>query len=125
MLVAFGCSGANNNGANDNGASSALATTSTVSPTQSPITADSTSTVEESSVETSTSPSGVKTETRTFRNHSRVSKVVVTTNASGKKSARVYSNSGESRELPENKVGEALTATGTDLADAAGAIDTK
>jgi hypothetical protein len=125
MLVAFGCSGANNNGANDNGVSSALAPTSTVSPTQSPVTADSTSTVEESSVETATSPSGVKTETRTFKNHSRVSKVVVTTTPSGKKSARVYSNSGESRELPENKVSGALTATGDDLADAAGWVGDK
>jgi len=50
---------------------------------------------------------------------------VVTTNSSGKKTARVYSNSGESRELPENKVSEALTATGNALADAAGWVGDK
>jgi hypothetical protein len=96
-----------------------------VSTTPSPTTTVSKSIDEESSVETSISPSGVKTETRTFKNHRRVSRVVVTTNPSGKKTARVYSNSGEARELPENKVGEALTATGNALADAAGWVGDK
>jgi hypothetical protein len=124
-LIGVGCSSANDNGANDNAASSAVAPTSTVSVVPSPATAALSSIDEESSVETSTSPSGVKTETRTFKNHQRISRVVVTTNSSGKKTARVYSNSGESRELPENKVSGALTATGNDLADAAGWVGDK
>jgi hypothetical protein len=66
---------------------------------------------------------GVRTETRIFRDpNSRIEKVVVTTDSSGRKTARVYSRTGEVKELPENKVADALSATGDALADAAGFV---
>ncbi|MER3426556.1 MAG: hypothetical protein C4334_00440 [Pyrinomonas sp.] len=66
---------------------------------------------------------GVRTETRVFRDpNSRVEKVVVTTDRSGRRTARVYSRTGEVKELPENKVAAALEATGDALADAAGFV---
>src|SRR4030095_6124965 len=49
-----------------------------------------------SEVTTSVDPNGVKTETRTFRNNPRVSKVVVTTR-DGKKTVKVYSPTGQER----------------------------
>jgi hypothetical protein len=54
-----------------------------------------------------------------------VSKVVVTTDKTGVRRARVYSPSGESRDLPESKVGEALSDTGDALASAAGFVADK
>jgi hypothetical protein len=66
---------------------------------------------------------GVKTETRTFRNNPRVSKVVVTTR-DGVRTVKVYSPSGEERELKSNPE-RALDATGDAIADSAGFVKDK
>lgn len=71
-----------------------------------------------SEVTTSVDANGVKTETRVFHNNPRVAKVVVTTRE-GKRTATVYSPSGESKDL-KDEVGDALDATGDSLARAAG-----
>jgi len=75
-----------------------------------------------SEVVTSTDANGVKTETRTFKNNPRVSKVVVTTR-NGQRTARAYSSSGEEKEI--NDGGDALSATGDKIADAAGWVENK
>jgi len=75
-----------------------------------------------SEVVTSTDANGVKTETRTFKNNPRVSKVVVTTR-NDQRTARAYSPSGEEKEI--NDGGDALSATGDKIADAAGWAENK
>ena len=86
------------NNANTANVSTTPATTVTqTSSTQQPQTA-----ADDSEIVTA-EEGGVRTETRTFRNNSRVQKVVVTTR-NGKRTARVTSRSGEERELPENRV---------------------
>ena len=70
-----------------------------------------------SEITTTTDASGVKTETRVFRNNPRVSRVVVTTR-DGRRTVRAYSPSGEEKEV--NDVGDALEVTGDKIADAAG-----
>ena len=72
-----------------------------------------------SEIITSTDLYGVKTETRTFKSHARVARVVLTT-AEGRQVAEVLSHAGEARELPQEKVVTALDATGDSLADAVG-----
>ncbi|HET6647586.1 MAG TPA: hypothetical protein VFH01_09695, partial [Pyrinomonadaceae bacterium] len=52
-----------------------------------------------SEITTTTDASGVKTETRVFRNNPRVSRVVVTTTADGRRTVRAYSPSGEEKEI--------------------------
>ena len=71
-----------------------------------------------SEVTTSVDANGVRTETRVFHNNPRVAKVVVTTR-DGKRTTSVYAPSGESKDLKDD-VGDALTTTGSALADAAG-----
>ena len=66
---------------------------------------------------------GTKTETRTFRNNPRVSRVVVTTSRDGRRTTRVYSPQGEEKEV--NDIGDALEVTGDKLADAAGWVADK
>ena len=73
-----------------------------------------------SEITTSVDANGVKTETRVFRNNPRLSKVVVTTNK-GTRTVKVYSPSGEEREL-NKKEPDVLEATGTAIADAAGFV---
>ena len=70
-----------------------------------------------SEVMTTIDANGVKTETRTFQNNPRVSKVVVTTR-NGQRTVRAYSKSGEEKDV--NDVGDALVVTGDKIADAAG-----
>jgi hypothetical protein len=73
-----------------------------------------------------TEAEGVRTQTRTFSNNPRVERVVVTTDTrTGKRTARVYTTGGQVRDLPENRVDEALTATGEAVADAAGFVADK
>ncbi|MEJ7618833.1 MAG: hypothetical protein WKF30_18085 [Pyrinomonadaceae bacterium] len=67
---------------------------------------------------------GVKTETRTFKEHEHVERVVVTTRA-GKRTARVYARTGDYKDLPEGDVERALDATGSALAGAAGFVADK
>jgi hypothetical protein len=71
-----------------------------------------------------TNANGLKIETRTFRNHPRISKVVVTT-VNGKTTARLFLINGDERELPESTIPSALEAGGDQLASAAGLIDEK
>ena len=71
-----------------------------------------------SEIVTTTDSTGTRTETRTFRDNGRVARVVVTTRE-GRRTVKVYSKTGEERELTQ-EVGDALTATGDKIADAAG-----
>jgi gas vesicle protein len=76
-----------------------------------------------SEITTTTDSTGTKTETRVFRDNPRISKVVVTTR-DGQRTVRVYSKTGEDREL-KTEVGDVLAATGNALADAAGFVADK
>jgi hypothetical protein len=70
-----------------------------------------------SEITTTVDSNGVRTETRTFRNNPRVSRVVVTTR-NGNRTARAYSQSGEEKEV--NDVGDVLEVTGDKIADGVG-----
>jgi hypothetical protein len=76
-----------------------------------------------SEITTSVDANGVKTETRVFHNNPRVAKVVVTTR-DGKRTTTVYAPSGQSKDLKE-EAGDALSATGNAIADAAGFLAEK
>lgn len=76
-----------------------------------------------SEITTTINADGTKTETRTFRNNPRVSRVVVTTPRDGRRTVRVISPRGEEKEV--NDVGDALEVTGDKLADAAGWVADK
>jgi hypothetical protein len=71
-----------------------------------------------SDIITKTDASGVRTETRVFRNNPRVRRVVVTTQPSGQRTVRVYSVSGEEKVV--DNIGDALSETGDAIATAAG-----
>ena len=73
---------------------------------------------DDSEIVTTTDSTGTRTETRTFRNNPRVARVVVTTR-DGRRTVKVYSKTGEERDVPE-AVGDALTVAGDKIADAAG-----
>jgi hypothetical protein len=75
-----------------------------------------------SEITTTTDASGVKTETRVFRNNPRISKVVVTTR-NGQRTVRAYSVSGEEKVV--DNVGDALTASGDAIATSAGFVADK
>jgi hypothetical protein len=76
-----------------------------------------------SEITTSVDANGVKTETRVFHNNPRVAKVVVTTR-DGKRTTTVYAPGGQSKDLKE-EAGDALSATGNAIADAAGFLAEK
>ena len=81
-----------------------------------------TQTAADGSVITTETANGVTTETRTFSDpNGRVERVVVTTRG-GKKTARVYYRDKSVRELPDNEVGRALTATGDAIVSAGGKV---
>lgn len=71
-----------------------------------------------SDITTTTDASGVRTETRVFRNNPRVRRVVVTTQPNGQRTVRVYSVSGEEKVV--DNIGDALEETGDAIASAAG-----
>src|SRR6266508_2871296 len=74
---------------------------------------------------TTTDSKGVKTETRTFNNNPRVSKVVVTTE-NGNRTVKVYSPSGEEKDVSKNEPKpDVLHATGDAVADSAGWVKDK
>ena len=85
--------------------------------------ATTTTTAPDNSEIRTTNENGVKTETRTFKNNPRISKVVVTTR-DGKKTVKVYSPSGEEREVKSDPE-KALSATGEAIADSAGFVKDK
>jgi len=102
---AAGCTPADNVNVNANANATVAATTTRTAADGSEIT-------------TTTDASGIKTETRVFRNNPRVSRVVVTTNRDGRRTVRAYSATGQDKEV--NDVGDALEVTGDKIADAAG-----
>jgi len=75
-----------------------------------------------SEVTTSVDQNGTRTETRTFKNNPRISKVVVTTR-NGQRTVRAYSPSGEEREVKTDE--NVLEATGDKVASAAGFVADK
>jgi transcriptional regulator of met regulon len=110
MLVALAAGCSQNPSANDNASAIAAASpTTTAGPDNSEIT-------------TSVDSSGTKTETRTFKNNPRISKVVVTTR-DGRRTVRAYSAKGEEREVTTNE--NVLEATGDKVASAAGFVADK
>lgn len=76
-----------------------------------------------SEITTTTDSNGTRTETRVFRDNPRVSKVVVTT-SNGQRTVKVYSKTGEERDLKEQTT-DALNATGNAIADGAGFVADK
>jgi hypothetical protein len=71
-----------------------------------------------------TEEAGVKTETRTYKDNPYVSKVVITTRAN-KRTAKVYSASGEERELKVENIDDVLSKGGQEIANAAGFVGDK
>lgn len=124
--LAAGCSTdtANSNTANTNTTNTTATTTTTSTGTTATSTGGETRTAPDNSEVVRREEGGVVTETRTFRNNPRVERVEVTTRG-GRRTARVYSRSGEARDLPEGKVETALEATGDALADGAGFVADK
>lgn len=85
----------------------------------------STTAPDNSEVTTTTDSNGVKTETRTFKNNPRVSKVVVTTE-NGNRTVKAYSPSGEEKDVSKSEPKpDVLHATGDAIADAAGWVKGK
>lgn len=81
-----------------------------------------TRTAPDGSVITTETVNGVTTETRTFGDtNGRVERVVVTTR-DGRKNARVYYRDKTVRELPDNEVERALSATGDAIVSAGGKV---
>ena len=117
-ILAAGCGGGDNTNAGNSNAANANMTSAATNTT--PITTGGA----DGAVVT-TEVNGVKTQTRTFNNNPRVQRIVVTTDASGKRTGRVYSSTGDVRVLPESKIDQALTATGDAVADVAGAVGDK
>ena len=75
-----------------------------------------------SEITTSVDAEGTRTETRTFRDNPRISRVVVTTR-DGRRTVRAYSPSGEEREVTTDE--NVLEATGDAVASAAGFVADK
>jgi hypothetical protein len=114
MLVtaSAGCSTTDNANTNANANANAAVASDTTRPGP-----------DNSEITTSVDANGVKTETRVFHNNPRVAKVVVSTR-DGKRTTTVYAPSGQSKDLKE-EVGDALSATGNAIADAAGFLAEK
>src|SRR5215212_2988834 len=121
--LAAGCgdnSGTSNAGnANSN---TAVATNTNAANTNASGPAVATRTAPDGSTITTETANGVTTETRTFGEpQGRVERVVVTTR-DGRKTARVYYRDKTVRELPDNEVERALTATGDAIVGAGGKV---
>lgn len=78
-----------------------------------------------SDITTSTDADGVRSETRVFRNNPHVSKLVVTTTKNGVRTTRVYSRTGEEKELNSSGTQNVFEETGDAIADAAGFVAAK
>lgn len=110
-VLGVACSDSTESNVNANANTGDTAATTTTAPDNSEVT-------------TTTDNAGVKTQTRIFRNNPRVSKVVVTTR-NGVRTVKVYSPSGEEKELNKNEPEDWLEATGDHIADAAGWVKDK
>src|ERR1044072_8345080 len=118
MLAALTGACTRNEAANANDNANANATTA-----QNATAAGETRTAPDNSeVTTSVDANGTRTETRTFKNNPRISKVVVTTR-NGQRTVRAYSPSGEEREVKGDE--NVLEATGDKVAAAAGWVADK
>src|SRR2546425_8459133 len=107
--MTWGCTKSDNTTNANANANTESATTTTTGPDNSEI--------------TTTNENGVKTETRTFKDNPRVSRIVVTTR-DGNRTVRVYSPSGEEREMKSGPE-KALDATGEAVADSVGFVKDK
>ncbi|MDT5157067.1 MAG: hypothetical protein QOH51_1424 [Acidobacteriota bacterium] len=117
--LAAGCADNANTTVNANLANSNA--TANTSINVSNTTASSSTANDNSEIKTET-VNGVTTETRTFKDpNSRVERVVVTTR-NGKRTARVYYRDKTARELPDNKVEQALGMTADALVSAGGTV---
>jgi DNA-binding NarL/FixJ family response regulator len=116
-ILATACSQANESNGNTNAAANTNTsdTASTSMTTTGP---------DNSEITTTTDSNGVKTETRTFKDNPRVSKVVVTTR-NGNRTVQVYSASGEQKDVSQNEPPDVLHATGDAIADGAGWVKDK
>jgi DNA-binding NarL/FixJ family response regulator len=116
-ILATACSQANESNGNTNAAANTNTsdTASTSMTTTGP---------DNSEITTTTDSNGVKTETRTFKDNPRVSKVVVTTR-NGNRTVAVYSASGEQKDVSQNEPPDVLHATGDAIADGAGWVKDK
>lgn len=88
--------------------------------TQSPAQATTSPAPDNSEISTTVDQDGTRTETRTFRDDPRVSKVVVTTRRDGTRTVRATSRSGEEKVVDTTE--DVLQATGEKVADAAGFV---
>jgi hypothetical protein len=113
-VLAAACSSTPDTNANTNMA----ANTNTANPTL------TTTGPDNSEINTTTDSNGVRTETRTFKDNPRVSKVVVTTRG-GNRTVKVYSAGGEEKDVSKNEPPDVLHATGDSIADAAGWVKDK
>jgi hypothetical protein len=109
LLVALAAGCTQNQAADQNPATATASPTTVPGPDNSEIT-------------TSVDASGTKTETRTFRNNPRISKVVVTTR-DGRREVKATSPSGEERVVTTTE--NVMEATGEAVANAAGFVADK
>lgn len=68
---------------------------------------------------------GNKTETRCFNNHPRLQCVMLRTTGDGKRQVFVYGQNGDVKDLPEDMLDKTTTASGDELADAAGLYEVR
>jgi hypothetical protein len=115
MLAAFTGACTRNEAANANDNANATAQNATAANETRPA-------PDNSEVTTSVDANGTRTETRTFKNNPRISKVVVTTR-NGQRTVRAYSPSGEEREVKTDE--NVLEAAGDKVASAAGFVADK
>jgi hypothetical protein len=120
LALMMGCGGdtSNGNATNSNSTTNTMNTNARSSVDEMP----ATTTPE---YETTTNEAGgVKTETRTYRDKSRIDRVVITTR-DGKRTAKAYSASGEEKELRTDDLDDVLAKGGNAIADAAGFVADK
>ncbi|MDT4966535.1 MAG: eukaryotic-like serine/threonine-protein kinase [Acidobacteriota bacterium] len=88
-------------------------------PVTEPISQRTVAAPDDSEISTATDALGAEIKTRTFRRNGTISRIVLSTR-DGKQSVKVYSISGEERELPPDLIATAFEASGDSLAAAAG-----
>ena len=91
--------------------------------TQNPAQATTSPGPDNSEISTTVDKDGTRTETRTFRNNPRVSKVEVKTTRAGQRTVKVTSPSGVEKIVETTE--DVLQATGDKVADAAGFVATE
>ena len=120
LLTACGGGANTNNATNANASNANAANTNAANATGGALAPGQSAAAPDNSTVAVTEEGGARVETRTFTG-GPVEKVVVTTR-DGRRTARVFARSGEIRDLPESRVGEALTATADQIVSAAGFV---